>query len=159
MYIKINKPRRGVAGTGLGWSGGFTLPGSATRYSTETCTGSAATPMTGGNTICGMQNEAAYLNSIGCVAVGFRGEHDCLTDAGNRGAIYCCPPGVLQAELTGGAAPAATPIVNAGVVSQDMQLLSLVGMLAAAGVIGYFVWKRNAAKQFESQKDLWDLED
>lgn len=153
MYINISKPRRGVAGYGMGWSGGFTLPGSTTRYSTETCTGSAASPMTGGNTICGQQNEAAYLNSIGCVAVGFRGEHDCVTDAGNAGAIYCCPPGILASELArGGGVPAQVASLLPSTGIGGMQVASLIGLAALIGGLGFILW-RNRAREIEQGRD------
>lgn len=156
MYIDIRKPRRGVAGCGMGWTGGFTLPGSTTRYSTETCSGSAASPMTGGNMICGMQNEAAYLNSIGCVTVGFQGEHDCSTDAGSPGAIYCCPPGVLQAELTGGTSTLSTllPAVGGAVGGQ---IAIMVGLAAIIGVAGYLIWKAKS-EGTSAEEYLWGSE-
>lgn len=155
MYIKINKPRRGVAGYGMGWTGGFTLPGSPTRYSTETCSGSAASPMTGGNTICGMQSEAAYLNGIGCVAVGFRGEHDCSTDAGSPGAVYCCPPGVLQTELTGGGTPSVASAISSATGIGGMQIASLFGLAAIIGTLGFILW-RGRAQEVERMRDGLD---
>lgn len=143
--------------SGLGWTGGFTLPGSTTRYSTETCTGSAAVPMSGGNTICGMPSESAYLNGLGCVAVGFRGEHDCLTDAGNAGAVYCCPAGVLAAAQAGGASviPATpdTPI-RSGI--STAQIAGLAGVVAVIGIVGYMLTrKQSELPELTPEQEQW----
>lgn len=144
---------------GLGWTGGFTLPGSTTRYSTEKCTGSAASPMIGGDMICGMASEAAYLNGIGCVAVGFRGEHDCLTDAGSAGATYCCPAGVLAAAQAGGAPVPTTP--DSPIIGRlstfTTQIGGLVGLAAVIGVLGYILTRerREQGPELSPEEELW----
>lgn len=85
---------------GMGWTGGFYLPEDEQRFSMQTCSGSAATPMDpSADLICGRSAEVNYLNNIGCVPVGFRGSHHCLTDNDHQGIFYCCPPDVLDAEM------------------------------------------------------------
>jgi hypothetical protein len=147
MYIAIKTPRRG----GMGWSGGFTVPGNTTRYSTEKCTGSAAVPMTNGDVVCAMPDEQAHLGSIGCTAIGFRGSHACQTDAGNEGAFFCCPPGVLQAELARGSGGAGG--------GGGMQIVSLVGVAALLGGLGFMLWRHWQREEELAREQLWDLED
>ena len=160
MYIKTSRRARRQL-SGLGWTGGFTLPGSTTRYSTETCTGSAAVPMSGGNTICGMPSESAYLNGLGCVAVGFRGEHDCLTDAGNAGAVYCCPAGVLAAAQAGGASVIPTtpdtPIRGGAITTQ---IVGIAGVAAIFGVLWYMLMRKRqdpelGLPELTPEQELW----
>ena len=147
MYVRTGRRVRRPM-YGLGWTGGFTLPGSTTRYSTETCTGSAAQPMTGGNMICGMDNESAYLTGIGCAAVGFRGQNSCSTDAGNAGTLFCCPPAALQQALARqGGTPGATPPtpdspIGPGLGITTTQIVALAGIAAVIGVFGYFLTKK-----------------
>lgn len=164
MYVTVRVPRQNCASarrrsegygpyypygrrgfSGLGWTGGFTLPGDTTRYSTETCTGSAAQPMTGGNLVCGMPAEIDYLQRIGCTAVGFRGQHYCSTDAGNQGLFYCCPQGVLQQELEGrgGEQPASMiPGLPGGITTN--QIIGLVGVAGVIGALAYFMSRKPA---------------
>jgi hypothetical protein len=161
MYIRTTRRVRRPL-SGLGWTGGFTLPGSATRYSTEKCTGSAATPMTGGDTICGMPSESAYLNSIGCVAVGFQGEHDCSTDSGNAGAIYCCPAGALAAAQAGRGGASTTPptpdsSIPSGLGISTTQILGLAGVAAVIGVIGYMLTRKQGSSlpELTPEQEQW----
>jgi len=158
MYINTTRRTHRPMG-GLGWTGGFTLPGSTTRYSTEKCTGSAASPMTGGDTICGMSSEAAYLNSIGCVTVGFRGEHDCLTDAGSAGATYCCPAGVLAAAQAGGAPVPTTPDspIPPALGISTTQIAGLVGIAAVIGALAFVLTRerRGSMAELTPEEEIW----
>lgn len=83
---------------GLGWTGVFTVPGQEPRFSQQTCSGPVAEPMDpSSDLICGMSSEVSFLQGRGCKPVGFRGSHHCMTDAGNQGIFFCCPPGALSA--------------------------------------------------------------
>jgi len=161
MYVLTNRGWRSARsqnrGRGLGWSGGFTLPGSTTRYSTEKCTGSAANPMVGGDTVCGMSNEAAYLNSIGCVTVGFRGEHDCLTDAGGAGATYCCPAGALAAAQGGGVPATPDSPIPAALGISTTQIAGLVGIAAVIGALAFVMTRerRTGMAELTPEEELW----
>jgi len=166
MYVyldgsRVKGGRRSRRGFGLGWTGGFTLPGSTTRYSQEPCTGSQAQPMTGGNLICAMPTETSYLEGIGCAAVGFRGEHNCSTDASNPGSLYCCPSGVLAAELAraGGGAQAALPggIATLGGGISALQVAGFVGVAAAIGLGVFFLTRKPASPGPE--EELFELEE
>lgn len=82
----------------LGWTGGFTIPNQETRFSQQTCSGPVAEPMDpSSDLVCGRAAEVEFLQSRGCKTVGFQGSHHCLTDAGNEGLFFCCPPGALSA--------------------------------------------------------------
>lgn len=115
---------------GLGWTGGFTVPGQEARFSQQHCSGPVASPMDpSSDLICGMSSEVSFLQGKGCRPVGFRGSHHCMTDAGNQGIFFCCPPGVLS--------PAA-------------QLASAVSIPVVVGVVGlgvvalaYWNWKKS----------------
>jgi hypothetical protein len=160
MYVLTNRGWRSSRrnqGLGLGWSGGFTLPGSTTRYSTEKCTGSAASPMTDGDTICGMPSESGYLNSIGCVAVGFQGEHDCMTDAGGAGATYCCPAGVLAAAQAGGTPAAPDSSISAAFGISTTQIAGLVGLAAIIGALAFVLTRerRTGMPELTPEEELW----
>jgi len=121
--------------------------------------------MTGGDTICGTSSEAAYLNRIGCVAVGFRGEHDCLTDAGSAGAVYCCPAGVLAAEQArAGGAPEIGPVspttpdspIPAGLGISTTQIIGLAGVAAVIGVVGYFLTRKQSGfPELTPEQEQW----
>jgi len=87
---KRSRPWRGMRG--MGWTGGFTIPGNEQRFSVQTCSGSAASPMdSSSDLICGRSAEVDYLNRIGCVPVGFQGSHHCNTDEGNQGDLLLLP--------------------------------------------------------------------
>ena len=134
---------------GLGWTGGFTISGIEQRFSVQTCSGSEANPMDqSSDLICGRSAEVGYLNRIGCVPVGFQGSHHCLTDSGNQGIFYCCPPGVLDAELA--RAQGQQVEVRAAAVSPGLGLA--LGGLALA-VVGYGVWQH-----FKGRELLAELE-
>jgi len=125
---------------GMGWTGGFTIPGNETRFSARTCTGSDSTPMSANSDlVCGRAGEVSYLNRIGCTAVGFQGSHHCNTDQGNEGLFFCCPPGVLDNEAvsSGGGLPS-------GIVLG-------IGALAAVG-IGIVLWDHLKTRREEEDR-------
>jgi hypothetical protein len=115
--------------------------------------------MTGGDAICGMASEAAYLNGIGCVAVGFRGEHDCLTDAGSAGATYCCPAGVLATAQAGGAPVPTTPDspIPAALGISTTQIAGLVGIAAVIGALAFVLTRerRTGMAELTPEEELW----
>jgi hypothetical protein len=114
----------------MGWTGGFTIPGNEQRFSSRTCSGSAVMPMDpSSDLICGRSAEVSYLNSIGCVPVGFQGSHHCLSDDNNEGIFYCCPPGVLDRELARAGGTPRTQPATASVIPSGALLG--VGLLLA----------------------------
>ena len=147
---------------GLGWTGGFTVPGQEHRFSQQSCSGPGANPMDpGSDLICGRSAEIPYLERIGCRAVGFQGNHHCYTDEGNQGVFYCCPPGILDAELARAAAipaprdgqaasliPAAATAAGAGIGVGIGTVMVTVGVL---GVGGYFAWRWAKNRQEEME--------
>lgn len=135
---------------GMGWTGGFTVPGNETRFSMRSCSGSAANPMpSDSDLICGRAGEVDYLNRIGCTAVGFQGSHHCLTGAGNEGLFFCCPPGVLDNARTvgGGQDSAPRSVLPSGA-------LLGVGMVAAVGV-GLVVWDQLKKKREDEAESYY----
>jgi len=114
----------------LGWTGNFTLPSNTTRFHSQTCSGPVAEPMDpSSDLICGRSAEVSFLQGRGCKPVGFQGSHHCMTDSGNQGIFFCCPPGSLSpaAQLT---AAISIPVV-----------VGAVGL----GVLGlvFWNWKKN----------------
>ena len=135
---KRSRPWRGMRG--MGWTGGFTIPGNEQRFSVQTCSGSAASPMdSSSDLICGRSAEVDYLNRIGCVPVGFQGSHHCNTDEGNQGIFFCCPPGLLDRELASRGQSQASAAVPSG-------MLLGIGALAAVGV-GIVLWDHMKSKR------------
>jgi hypothetical protein len=113
--------------------------------------------------ICGRSAEIQYLQRIGCRTVGFQGNHHCYTDEGNQGVFYCCPPGVLDAELARAAAipaprdgqqvaasmiPAAATAAGAGIGMGIGTVLVTVGVM---GIGGYLVWRWAKNRQEEME--------
>jgi len=105
----------------MGWTGGFTIPGQEPRFSQQTCSGPVADPMDpSSDLVCGMSAEVNFLQGRGCKPVGFQGSHHCLTDAGNQGIFFCCPPGALSAgaQLASGISmPLVLGIASAGALA------------------------------------------
>ncbi len=152
---------------GLGWTGGFTIPGQEPRFSQQACSGQVARPMDpSSDLICGRSAEVPYLQRIGCQTVGFQGSHHCLTDEGNQGIFHCCPPGILAAEMAraAGTAPppvngAIAPLVNGAIAPLVQTAAAGIGMgigsilvgTLALGVGGYFAWKWYKDRQEEAE--------
>lgn len=107
IATRSNIPPRGV---GMGWTGGFTIPGNEQQFSGQICSGPEGSPMdSSSDLVCGRSAEVDHLNSIGCRTVGFQGSHHCRTGQGNEGLFFCCPPGVLDAQMAGGGQASALP--------------------------------------------------
>ena len=142
-------PYRGLRG--MGWTGGFTIPGNEQQFSMRSCSGSEANPMLPtSDLVCGRSVEVNYLNRIGCTTVGFQGSHHCNTDEGNQGLFFCCPPGVLDRGLVQrggqpsqrGAQPSALP----------SGILLGIGALLVVG-IGWGLWD-HMEKKGEDEETL-----
>jgi len=96
-----------------------------------------------------------YLDSIGCVPVGFRGSHHCFTDNGNQGIFHCCPPGVLDEQMRRAAEGSPDGEEEQENFLQTGLFFGLSAFaLAALGAVAYADWKdkqreRKALRVFE----------
>ena len=130
--------RKGGLGA-LGWTGSWRFAPPATDQSVQSGVG-CGFPQVGHRAICGRPEERSFMINQGCVPTPIDGFENCVTDGGNQGEIYCCPPGRPgTAETAGTTVAYQVPVSRGDIRSLQNYIISQgcsVGDSGADGIYG-----------------------